>query len=224
MEETAEHPRGFRLSRKKIRPEPAGIFSAREKSVLGPRFLAMSPVIIFMLNILSAGLRSTFWLINRMPSILMMAKPEEKNIKFPVVFWLASYFTSLALTAAGALKFAVWRLDPAAIPQSRVFQAMIAAWSLSFLLNRYLLYWSREAIIDELQKNRFDAVKSRAVTFAHSPLMIWFFGVSYIQAHINRMIKKKGLKTYRPPLPTRVRKNAPPPKKREPEPQQGDRG
>jgi hypothetical protein len=88
---------------------------------------------------------------------------------------------------------------------------MIAAWSLSFLLGRYLLYWSREAIIDELLKSRFDAVKSRAAAFAPSPLMIWFFGVPYIQAHINRMIKRKGLKTYKPPAAARVRKDTPPP-------------
>jgi hypothetical protein len=154
----------------------------------------------------------------------MMAKPEEKNIKFPVLLWLVSYFTSLALTAAGAFKFAVWSSEPAVIAQSRVFQGMIAAWSLSFLLGRYLLYWSREAIIDELLKSRFDAVKSRAATFAPSPLMIWFFGVPYIQSHINRMIKRKGLKTYKPPAAARVRKDTPPPKKREPEPQRSDRG
>ena len=79
------------------------------------------------------------------------------------------------------------------------------------------MYWSREAIIDELLNSRFDAVKSRAVAFAPSPLMIWFFGVPYIQAHINKMIKRKGLKTYKPPAAARVRKDAPPPEKREPE-------
>jgi hypothetical protein len=86
---------------------------------------------------------------------------------------------------------------------------MLATCFISFLFNRYLLYWSREAIIDELLQSRFDAVRSRAVTFAPSPLMIWFVGVPYIQAHINKMIKRKGLKTYKPPA-ARLRKNAPP--------------
>jgi hypothetical protein len=128
----------------------------------------------------------------------MTAKPEEKNIKFPVILWLASYFASFALIAAGAFEFAVWRANPVGMLQSRVFQGMAAAWSLSFLLNRYLLYWSREAIIDELLRSRFDTVRSRAAAFAPSSLMIWFFGIPYIQAHINRMIKKKGLKSYKP--------------------------
>jgi hypothetical protein len=120
--------------------------------------------------------------------------------------------------AAGALKFAGWNPEPAVMLRSRIVQGMAAAWSVSFLFNRYLLYWSREAIIDELLQSRFDTVRSRAAAFAPSPLMIWFFGAPYIQAHINRMIKKKGLSSYKSPAASRVRKSAHPPEKREPKP------
>jgi hypothetical protein len=154
-----------------------------------------------------------------MPSILMTAKPEEKNIRFPVLMWLMSYFASLALIAAGALDFNAWASNPAAMLRSRVFQCAIAACSVSFLLNRHLLYWGREAIIDELLKSRSDSVRSRAFAFAPSSLMIWFFGVPYIQAHINRMIKRKGLKSYKPPLRARVRKDSPPPQRQKPAPE-----
>jgi hypothetical protein len=127
-------------------------------------------------------------------------------------------FFVLALTSAFKF-FTVWRLNLTAALESRFFIGMAAALFISFLLDRYLLYWSREAIIDELLKSGFDAVRSRALAFAPSPLMIWLFGAPYIQSHINRMIKKKGLNSYKKPTAARVRKNAPPSKKPEPSPQ-----
>jgi hypothetical protein len=158
--------------------------------------------------------------MDRMPSILMMAKPEEKNIKFPALLWLISYFTFFALTAVTAFKFfAVWGSNAELMLRSRVFQCAAAASSVSFLLNRYLLYWSRETIIDELLKSGFDTVRSRALTFAPSPFLIWVFGVPYIQSHINRMIKRKGLNSYKKPARTRAKESVVSSKREETEPQ-----
>jgi hypothetical protein len=74
----------------------------------------------------------------------------------------------------------------------------LCAFAVSFIVNRHILYWSREVIIDELLSNKLDAIRSKAVTFAPSALLIWFLGAAYLQMHINRMIKKKGLASRKP--------------------------
>jgi hypothetical protein len=214
MPETDEPPRekksrAIKLSRKLTKKDSFSIFEAREKSVLGPRFQLMSPLFIFIANIATLGLRSAFWVVNRMSPLLMLAKPEEKNIKFQTTLWIMSFCSYFTLTILVAFNFAAYRPGPEYLIESHMSRAALASFAVSFLVNRYILYWSREVIIDELLENELDVIRSRAVTFAPSPLLIWFFGVSYIQAHINRMIKKNWLNAYKPSKGARVRKSPP---------------
>jgi hypothetical protein len=200
-------PRRITLSRKLTKQESYGFFAAtREKSVLGPRFRAMSPALLFLLNLLTLGLRSVLWVMGRMSSLQMMAKLEEKNIKSLTALWIASFGASITLSALAGYNAAIRGLGLDYLIGSRTAHAAVALFALSFLLNRHVLYWSREVIIDELLKSKLDVIRSRAVTFAPSPLFIWFLGVPYLQAHINRMIKKKGLNAYTPSKGARVRK------------------
>jgi hypothetical protein len=190
-----------RLSRKIVKPNAPGIFTvmAGKTSVLGPKFPAMSPVLLFLLNTATAGLRSAFWLKNRISSLLLMAKPEEKKIKLPLAAWLVSY-------GAGAVLAAVCAYGADYTLSSKPFIYALCAFAVSFTVNRYILYWSREVIMDELLSSKLDFIRSRAVTFAPSAIFIWFFGAAYLQAHINRMIKKKGLTSYKPSAGARVKK------------------
>jgi hypothetical protein len=213
MPETAEpkkkkerKPRRIIFSRKLTKQSSYSPFEAREKSVLGPRFRVMSPTFLFILNLLTLGLRSAFWVVDRMSSLQMMAKLEEKNIKSSVTLWIVSFSASITLAAIAGFNASTRGLGPDYLAESRMVHAAVVSFALSFLLNRHILYWSREVIIDELRQNELDAIRSRAVTFAPSPMSIWFLGVPYIQAHINRMIKKKGLNAYKPSRGARVRK------------------
>ena len=199
-------PRPIRLSRKLSKPDNHSIFAAREKSVLGPRMLMMSPWLLFTLNVLTLGLRSAFWLVNRMRSLTMMAKIEEKNIKKSVTVWIAAFcvhFTLMTIAAFHVIEHGV-RTDY--LTESSLIKTGAAVFVASLVINRFILFWSREVIIDELMTNELDVIRSRALTFAPSPMMIWFVGVPYIQAHINRMIKKKGLNAYKPSRGVRVRR------------------
>ena len=92
------------------------------------------------------------------------------------------------------------------LTESSLIKTGAAVFVASLVINRFILFWSREVIIDELMTNELDVIRSRALTFAPSPMMIWFVGVPYIQAHINRMIKKKGLNAYKPSRGVRVRR------------------
>jgi hypothetical protein len=201
-----ERQRRITPTRKLMKQNSYSPFEAREKSVLGPRFRVMSPTFLFILNLLTLGLRSAFWVVNRMSSLQMMAKLEEKNIKSRVTLWIVSFSTSITLAAIAGFNATTLGLGPDYLAESRMVHAAAASFALSFLLNRHILYWSREVIIDELRQNALDVIRSRAVTFAPSPMSIWFLGVPYIQAHINRMIKKKGLNAYKPSKGARVRK------------------
>jgi branched-subunit amino acid ABC-type transport system permease component len=181
--------------------------AAGKTSVLGPKFPVMSPFLLFVVNAATLGLRSVFWLKNRINSLLLMAKPEEKKIKLPLSAWLASYCAGVALAAAGAYGAATAEFSVDYMLSSKPFIYALCAFAVSFTVNRHILYWSREVIIDELLSNKLDFIRSKAVTFAPSAIFIWFFGAAYLQTHINKMIKKKGLASYRPSRGARVKKS-----------------
>ena len=178
-------------------------------SILGPKFPAMSPLLLFLLNVATAGLRSAFWLKNRIKSLLLMAKPEEKKIKLPLSIWLVSYCASVALASAGAYDAAAAGFNAERVLSSNLLMLALCTFAVSLSVNRHILYWSREVIIDELLSNKLDVVRSRAITFAPSAIFIWFFGAAYLQMHINRMIRKKGLANYKPSSGSRVKKPTP---------------
>ena len=190
-------PKKIRVSRKLSSRDTFSMFSYRKKSVLGPKFLSVSPVSLFILGVLTLGIRSVSWVTYHLPSLAMMAKPEEKkNIKSATYLWLLSYFASITLGVAGTIYLFVNSLTPGAALCSTLMRGAAVSFCVSFLTGRHVLYWSREVIADELASSKIDAVRSRAGEFAPSALMIWFLGVSYIQLHINKMIKRKGLNSY----------------------------
>jgi hypothetical protein len=159
------------------------------------------------LNVATVGLRSAFWLKNRINSLLLMAKPEEKKIKLPLSVWLVSYCASAVLVVAGAYGAAAAGFGVDYMLSSKPLIYALCAFAVSFIVNRHILYWSREVIMDELLSNKLDFIRSRAVTFAPSAILVWFFGAAYLQTHINRMIKKKGLASYKPSGGARVKKS-----------------
>ena len=200
-------PRSIKRAKRSVRPGLFGIFAVGGKSVLGPRFHVLSPSALLIMNILSLGLRSTFWIVNRTRPLYMMARPEEKNIIAALSLWLMSfcaYFASLLLVV-----FTILARDTeiaAYLAESLPVRVAAAAFGISFIINRHILYWTREVIIDELRTSELDFIRSRALTFTPSPMLIWFVGVPYLQYHINRMIKKKGLNTYKPSRRVEVKK------------------
>ncbi|MDR1651924.1 MAG: zinc ribbon domain-containing protein [Synergistaceae bacterium] len=195
-EDSPEKRPKINSARKLTRRGTFDMFAAREKSVLGPRFLSMPPVVLFLSNILTAGIRSVFWMMYHMQSLVMMAKPEEKSIRGTLGIWLTTLTASFVTLGAAALDFAVSGFDIDSLPGSIPLRAAAALLAVSFLVSRHIILWCREVIIDNLRGNDLDAVRSRAAAFAPSALLTWFVGVPYIQLHINRMIRKKGLTGY----------------------------
>jgi hypothetical protein len=191
-ESGGEEPKGQKI-RKLISRSSFKTFPRRERTVLGPRFMSASPALLFIVNALTGGLRYILWIAYHMPSLVMMARNEEKEIEGARRLWLFSYLASAALVIISAVIFVISGFNFEKLKNSFVPYCAIALNLVSFLACRQILFWAREVIIDELASSKNDVVKSRAGTFAPSPIMLWFIGIPYIQLHINRMIKKKRL-------------------------------
>ncbi|MDR3330997.1 MAG: hypothetical protein LBT08_00070 [Synergistaceae bacterium] len=169
---------------------------AAQSSALGPRFLTMSPMLLFILNILTLGLRSVFWVNYHLPSLIAMARGTEMLKRSTLSIWLTARASFLTFLGAMAWEFLASAFDTSAPTLSWLLRGAAVALIISLLIDRYVLFWVRNVIMDTLEKSDHDVVKVRTVGFAQSPLMLWFIGVPYIQFHINRMIKKKGLQSY----------------------------
>ncbi|MCL2684107.1 MAG: hypothetical protein FWE55_02580, partial [Synergistaceae bacterium] len=145
-------PRSIKLSRKLAKQDSFSISAAREKSVLGPRFHVLLPGALFIQNILSFGLRSTFWVMNRTKPLFMMASPEERNIKTTLSLWIASFVAYFALSAFVVSDILARDAGITAdLTESIPLRAAAGMFVISFVINRHILFWIREIIIDELR-------------------------------------------------------------------------
>ena len=162
-----------------------------EKTVFGPRFHVLPPGALFIQNVLSLGLRGAFWLMNRIQLLFMTAKPEENNITGTLLLWISSFCAYLALLAFAVFNFAAGEAGIAAY-LAESFSARFTAvmFVTSFVINRHILFWTREVVIDELSANGRNA-RPYALSFASSSLLIWFVGVPYIQFCANRVIRRR---------------------------------
>ncbi|MDR1915808.1 MAG: hypothetical protein LBQ58_04450 [Synergistaceae bacterium] len=186
----------IRVTRRLSNHNSLSIFTSVSRSILGPRFMYMHPLLLFALNILTVGARSIFWVLYNMPSFNLMAKHEEKITKGAIYLWLTSYCISLSFVIATGGEFFLSDFDVGLINSSILLRLSIFSMSISIMANKYLQYWMREVIVDSLQLHEVETIRNRAASFAPSPMLIWFLGFPYIQLHINRMIKNKGLLSY----------------------------
>lgn len=186
----------IRVTRRLPSRNSAGIFTGVSRSILGPRFVYMHPLLFFIMNVLTLGCRSVFWVFYNMPSLNMMVKHEERVTKTAVYLWLTSYVLAISFLAVAGAEFAASDFDIAVLLGSLFPRCAALSMSVSLLTDKYLQYWMRAVIIDRLQSHEMEMISTKATTFAPSPLLIWFLGFPYIQLHINRMIKKKGLLSY----------------------------
>ncbi|MDR1471654.1 MAG: hypothetical protein LBS75_03945 [Synergistaceae bacterium] len=190
-EKTAEKP--IRAARRMPGRGSRGIFTSAGKSILGPRFMCVHPLLFFVTNVFTLGCRSVLWVFDNMPSLNMMAKREEKMTKGPIYLWFTSYFFALSFLAVSGFELFTPGFGVSALRDSTALRMAVLFMSVSLLAGKYLQYWTREAVIDGLRSHEMERIAAKANTFAPSPMLIWFLGFPYIQFHVNRMIRKKML-------------------------------
>lgn len=191
-EEAGSTVRRSRLSSRK-RKERRRSATDRTSSILGPHFSHMSPTWFLIRNIATAGIKATLWLYRHIATLRTMSTPEERLHKRTLYLWLVPYLGALLCAA-----LAFWRnfaSDEGTVSTGSFLPtAAIGCMVVSILINRHILFWSRRVIIDHVSSNAPETIRFQTREFAPSSLLLWFFGAVYLQAQINRLLRKKSLR------------------------------
>jgi hypothetical protein len=170
--------------------------TAPQSSVLGPRFPFMSPFLLLVLDVLTLGLRTIFWVYYHLPALISMTRGHEMVHRSTLGIWFFSHAAFLMFLGAAGWEFMSTAFDLSSFSGERLLLCAAAAFAVSHLVGRHVLFWVKNVIMDTLDKSEHDVVRVRMTGFAGSELLLWFVGAPYIQFHINRMIKKKGLQSF----------------------------
>jgi hypothetical protein len=162
-----------------------------------------SPVSIFTADILTLGLRSTFWMSRRMSSLEGMARRDERHGRRALYLCFVLYTAIIALIALACRELyeAGWnfgfsdlwgRLEESVIPR-----AAASLFFLLFITKRHILFWAREVIADAIQMENADTIHTKIESFAPSPFPLWFIGVPYLQFHLNEIVRARNLANFK---------------------------
>lgn len=192
---TMRRSRFSRVKRKERRRSEAA--EERKPSILGPHFPPMSPTWFLVQNVATIGMRGTLWLYRHIVPLRTMSAPEERLPQRTVYLWLTPYLCALLCAALIVWGFFVSTGDEGTFVTSYPVAA-IGCMLVSVLVNRYILLWSRRVIVDYASSNVPETIRFRAREFAPSSVLLWFLGAIYLQAHINRLARKKGARENAP--------------------------
>lgn len=159
------------------------------ESSSAPILLFVSPFWLFIQNLITLGLRGLLWFRFNEASLRALVRKETV---FPVgvyrlwCFILCTYIGCVfGLLGEGFIS--VW--DYSAVAGSILVKPAIFCFFFSWLISRYMLFWMRWIILENIFSKLADIKGARSLKpFAPAPLMLWFFGVSYMQAQINSLI------------------------------------
>lgn len=171
-------------------------YAGSNRSMLGPRFWSSSPAALFLASLLTLGIRPFFWVKAQLPSLVIMAKADERIKRSTLQLWAAVHGAALLFLLWGTAEWFFLNAGRGTPLECGPFRLGCIAMVASFLIGRYILMWVREVVMDDLERNEKDAVRAKARTFAPAPLGVWFLGPSYLQANVNRMIQKKALRSF----------------------------
>ena len=158
---------------------------------------SLSPFMLFCGALLTLGFSSTTWLFRRLILINDSVRREECVRIGAFYVWIFSHVAAL-----GALGWAFWECaamyggDAARyLRESWLLPLALVYFAIVYLMSRYYLFWVRDAIAEEAAKNESIARKSDdpsvdSYLFARGPLLLWYFGVAYLQLHVNRALKR----------------------------------
>jgi hypothetical protein len=185
-----------------------------------------SPGGLFMLNIITLGLRSIFWLTDRLSSLEDLARPEEYISRATLYIWLVGYIIAAAMAI---VSWSVWPSSAdilselieysahetmreemtfndlflaewgkiLAMPQSIFPIAALCSFSVSFVAGKHVLFWARSVVADAIESDRADVIRTKAAEFAPSPFMLWFIGTPYLQVHLNKIARARNLASFK---------------------------
>jgi hypothetical protein len=158
-----------------------------------------SPAGIFIADLLTFGLRSTFRLSRWMGSLECMARQDERHGRMVLYACFIVYIAIIALMAFACREIysasAGWDFS---LLGKLIFPRVAAGlFIILFLMNRHILFWAREVIADAIQRENSDTINTKAESFAPSPFLLWFIGVPYLQSHLNEIVRARNLANFK---------------------------
>lgn len=174
-----------------------------------PSLLFVSPLTLFLQNILTLGLRSLYWFRFNEAPLEKLARQEAILPQSVYKVWRAM-LCAYILCAAGLLWecfLSVW--DFSAVRHSPFARPAIFCFFASWLIFRYMLFWMRWIILENIFSNLADIKGARSLKpFAPAALLLWFFGSAYMQLHVNRLIWSGVFRPFFPDKTRRSERNA----------------
>ena len=152
------------------------------------------PFVLLLSALLTLGVSSTVWIFRRLVLINECVRDEERVRIGGFYVWIFSHIAAL-----GTFGWAVWAyvttFDGDAVGYLRSsWQIPLALlyFAIVCFMSRYYLFWIRDAIAEEAMKSaaETDALSDDSYLFARAPLLLWYFGVAYLQLHVDRALRR----------------------------------
>ena len=149
----------------------------------------ISPLVLLLQNVSTLGLRCLYWFRFNEVSLEKLARQEAALPQYVYKLWCFLLYAYL-----GCISGMVWECflsvwDFSVIGRSMFLKPAVFCFFASWLIVRYMLFWMRWIILENIFSNLADIKGARSLKpFAPAALLLWFFGSTYMQVHINRLI------------------------------------
>lgn len=166
----------------------ANLRTAAESSK-APVLFFFSPLMLFLQNVLTLGLRSIYWFRFNEVSLGKLARREAVLPRRLERIWRVTLcaFAACACAILGECILSGWSFS--VVRRSPFFVPAVFCFFTSWLVFRYMLFWMRWIILENIFSNLADIKGARSLKpFAPDALLLWFFGSAYMQLHVNRLI------------------------------------
>jgi hypothetical protein len=152
---------------------------------------------VFIADVLTLGLRSLFWAMHRLPVLDKMAMRGETYRKSAIYLWFVANMAVFLLVFASGRELFLSQWDFMTLAGSRFLPAALGALAVSFVTGKHILFWAREVIMDAVERDRDEAIRAKASAFAPSLFLLWFLGTTYLQFHLNEILRARSLASFK---------------------------
>lgn len=164
------------------------LMTAAENSQ-APVLLFLSPMLLLLQNVLTLGMRGIYWFRFHEDTLETLAHQEAALPPEVPRMWKIFLYCHLACVSCLIWEclFSGWKLS--VVVGSVFLKPAVFFFIASSITFRYILFWMRWVIIENVFDHLADIKRARSLKpFAPAALLLWFFGSTYLQLHINRLI------------------------------------
>ncbi len=159
------------------------------ESSTAPILLFVSPFLLLLQNVFTLGLRGQHWFRFNEASLEKVARPETLLPRGVYRLWCCLLYGYLGCVSGMVWECFLAAWDFSAVAESALLKPAVLCFFGSWLIFRYMLFWMRWIILENIFSNLVDIKGARSLKpFAPTALLLWFLGSTYMQFQINRLI------------------------------------